>query len=82
MVTYFRYVRFYPEGGCITVLTTSEPREVVHHVGWGSGLKGVSDGVWRMSESGEVRIRVSGPRGYSFVKDLQVVFSDDGTDVD
>jgi F-box protein 9 len=73
VVTYFRYVRFYPEGGCITVLTTLEPREVVHSVGWGTALKGTSDGVWRMSESGEVRVRVSGPRKYTFVKDLQVV---------
>ena len=73
MVTYFRYVRFFPEGGCITVLTTLEPREVVHAVTWGTALKGVSDGVWRMSETGEVRIRVSGPRRYTFVKDLQVL---------
>lgn len=57
------------------MLTTLEPREVVHAVGWGTALKGVSDGVWRMSETGEVRIRVSGPRRYTFVKDLQVLNS-------
>lgn len=74
MVTYFRFVRFYPGGQCITVLTTLEPREVVHSISWGSiqGIKGVSDGVWKMSESGEVEIQVTGPRGYIFIKDVQV----------
>lgn len=75
MVTYFRFVRFYPSGQCITVLTTSEPREVVHSISWSAiaGVKGVSDGVWKMSETGEVEIQVTGPRGYVFIKDLQVI---------
>ena len=74
MVTYFRFIRFYPEGRCITVLTTLEPKDVVHHVTWtGSrGLKGVSHGVWRMSESGAVFVEAKGPREYLFTKDLQV----------
>ena len=74
MVTYFRFVRFYPSGQCITVLTTSEPRDVVHSISWSAmaGVKGVSDGVWKMSETGEVEIQVTGPRGYLFIKDLQV----------
>jgi F-box protein 9 len=75
MVTYFRFVRFYPDGTCITVLTTLEPKEVVHSVSWtGSvGLKGVSEGIWRMSETGRVMIEVRGPRDYTFIKDLQVL---------
>jgi F-box protein 9 len=75
MVTYFRFVRFFEDGGVITVLTTVEPRDVVHGIsreGQG-GLKGVSDGVWRMSETGGVVVEVRGPRGYMFIKDLQVV---------
>src|SRR5271170_6607511 len=34
MVTYFRFIRFFPEGRCITVLTTLEPKDVVHSVSW------------------------------------------------
>jgi F-box protein 9 len=73
-VTYFRFIRFYPDGTCITVLTTVEPRDVVYSVSWigMAGLKGVSEGIWRMTESGAVSIEVSGPRGYTFIKDLQV----------
>lgn len=74
MVTYFRFVRFFADGNCITVLTTLEPREVVHSVSRAGsvGLKGVSYGVWRMSESGAVNVEVRGPRRYTFIKDLQV----------
>lgn len=75
MVTYFRFIRFYENGGCITVLTTLEPKDVVHSVNWesvGGGMKGVSDGFWRMSETGAVSVEVKGPRGYLFTKDLQV----------
>ena len=74
MVTYFRFIRFYPEGRCITVLTTLEPKDVVHSITWTGSweLKGVSDGVWRMSESGAVFVEVKGPKGYLFTKDLQV----------
>jgi F-box protein 9 len=75
MVTYFRFVRFYSSGRCITVLTTLEPRDVVHSISWtgvAAGVKGVSEGVWKMSDSGEVEIQVTGPRGYIFIKDLQV----------
>jgi F-box protein 9 len=80
MVTYFRFVRFYPDGTCITVLTTVEPREVVHSVSWIgiAGLKGVSEGIWRMTESGAVSVEVTGPRGYTFIKDLQVRSNMDG----
>lgn len=32
IVTYYRYLRFYRDGTAISLLTTSEPGEVVHHV--------------------------------------------------
>lgn len=32
VVTYFRYLRFFRDGSCISLLTTSEPAEVVHHL--------------------------------------------------
>ena len=75
MVTYFRFIRIYPDRSCITVLTTAEPREVVHKVSWSgtqAGLKGASEGVWRMTESGGVSLEVSGPKGYTFCLELQI----------
>jgi F-box protein 9 len=76
MVTYFRFIRFFKSGKCITVLTTSEPKEVVHSIDWETlgtvGLKEGSDGNWRMSETGAVSVEFKGPRGYVFTKDLQV----------
>lgn len=32
IVTYFRYLRFFRDGTCISLLTTSEPIDVVHHI--------------------------------------------------
>ena len=32
IVTYFRYLRFYRDGTCISLLTTSEPADVVHYL--------------------------------------------------
>lgn len=32
IVTYYRYLRFFRDGSCVSLLTTSEPIEVVHHL--------------------------------------------------
>lgn len=32
IVTYYRYLRFFRDGTCISLLTTNEPTEVVHHL--------------------------------------------------
>ncbi|EHY58128.1 hypothetical protein HRR83_005010 [Exophiala dermatitidis] len=32
IVTYYRYLRFFRDGTCISLLTTNEPIEVVHHL--------------------------------------------------
>ncbi|KAF2208447.1 hypothetical protein CERZMDRAFT_49319 [Cercospora zeae-maydis SCOH1-5] len=32
VVTYFRYLRFLRDGSCISLLTTAEPADVVHHL--------------------------------------------------
>lgn len=32
IVTYYRYLRFFRDGSCISLLTTSGPSEVVHHL--------------------------------------------------
>ena len=77
MVMYFRFLRFYPDGNVICVLTSLEPKEVVHSVKWDAylGLKGVSLGIWRMSEVGGVTVEVRGIKGYTFFKELQVIYS-------
>ncbi|KAF8424891.1 hypothetical protein EV426DRAFT_532390 [Tirmania nivea] len=32
IVTYYRYLRFYPDGTCLSLLTTHEPPDVVYHL--------------------------------------------------
>ena len=32
IVTYYRYLRFFRDGSCISLLTTTEPADVVHHL--------------------------------------------------
>ncbi|MCJ1395037.1 hypothetical protein MMC18_007918 [Xylographa bjoerkii] len=32
IVTYYRYLRFFRDGSCISLLTTAEPADVVHHL--------------------------------------------------
>ena len=32
IVTYYRYLRFFRDGICVSLLTTAEPAEVVHHL--------------------------------------------------
>jgi len=34
VVTYFRFLRFYKDGTCLSCLTTNEPKEVVHDLRW------------------------------------------------
>jgi len=73
-VTYFRFLRFFRDGRVLSVLTTLEPREVVYSVSWAAapGLKGVSEGTWSMTDTGQVSVKVTGPREYTFVMELQV----------
>lgn len=32
VVTYYRYLRFFRDGSCVSLLTTTEPTDVVHHL--------------------------------------------------
>lgn len=34
IVTYYRYLRFYPDGSLISLLSTTEPVDVVPHISW------------------------------------------------
>ncbi|KAG0637625.1 hypothetical protein HOY80DRAFT_971873 [Tuber brumale] len=76
IVTYYRYLRFYPNGTVLSLLSTCEPAEVVHgfnkmsltpaHLG---GLpvsstswgKYVSKGRWRMDKDGQLDVETEAP---------------------
>lgn len=45
IVTYFRYLRFFRDGTCISLLTTSEPIDVVHHISWENMSLDSSNGI-------------------------------------
>lgn len=66
IVTYFRYLRFFRDGSCISLLTTTEPIDVVHHLtkenmrSYASGsllpnsvMKDALRGRWRLSGPGD-----------------------------
>ncbi|KAE8151167.1 hypothetical protein BDV25DRAFT_153160, partial [Aspergillus avenaceus] len=38
IVTYYRYLRFYPDGTVISLLTTVQPLDIVPHVSWENAL--------------------------------------------
>lgn len=46
----------------------------MHEVNWAGAarLQGASDGVWSMSEAGAVSVEVGGPRGHTFIEELQI----------
>ncbi|CUS12622.1 unnamed protein product [Tuber aestivum] len=76
IVTYYRYLRFYPNGTVLSLLTTCEPAEVVHGfnkiplipahlgglpVGAVSWGKYVSKGRWRMDKDGQLDVETEAP---------------------
>ena len=79
LVTYFRYARFYSDGRCLTLLTSSEPKDVVHQVRLDSKLKGLQPGTWAMDPTdGTVCIDTRGPADYLFFITLQCKSSSRG----
>ncbi|RHZ84035.1 hypothetical protein Glove_86g126 [Diversispora epigaea] len=50
LVTYFRYLRFYPDGTCISLLTTSEPKLLVKNFSYEYKSKGFMKGEWSFDE--------------------------------
>jgi len=76
IVTYYRYLRFYPNGTVLSLLSTCEPSEVVHGfnrisltpahqgglpVGAMSWGKYVSEGRWRMDKDGQLDVETKAP---------------------
>lgn len=47
-VTYFRYLRFSPNGTCLSLLTTEAPPSVVRRLDGGLRMKGLAKGMWRL----------------------------------
>jgi F-box protein 9 len=76
IVTYYRYLRFYPNGTVLSLLSTCQPAEVVHGfnkmsltpahlgglpVGAMSWGKYVSKGRWRMDKNGQLDVETEAP---------------------
>lgn len=78
LVTYFRFLRFYPSGTSLSLLTTSPPADVVHQIHLGSKLKGIQIGRWSMTRAGKLSIEATGPASYLFFMSLQVKSSSRG----
>lgn len=78
LVTYFRFLRFYPDGTSLSLLTTSPPADVVHQINLGSKLKDIQIGKWSMTRSGKLSIEATGPASYLFFMSLQVKSSSRG----
>jgi F-box protein 9 len=72
LVTYFRFIRFYPDGCCLCLLTPTEPADVVHQIHKSSKLKGLQRGRWQINAAGEVSIEASGPASYIFFMELKI----------
>ena len=51
LVTYYRYLRFYPDGNLISLLTSDEPTKVLKQLKEGSRLTGILEGTYRLKEN-------------------------------
>ncbi|KAK9365175.1 hypothetical protein V1509DRAFT_634011 [Lipomyces kononenkoae] len=79
IVTYYRYVRFFDDGTCMTHLTTKEPIEVVPEFHRHLMKRGIFKGTWRMSIDGRVRIESQSPVAkYLFLQKLDIKSSGRG----
>ncbi|KAK9241444.1 hypothetical protein V1525DRAFT_393169 [Lipomyces kononenkoae] len=79
IVTYYRYVRFFDDGTCMTHLTTKEPVEVVPEFHRHLMKRGMFKGTWRMLIDGRVRIESQAPVAkYLFLQELDIKSSGRG----
>ena len=81
VVTYYRYLRFYRDGTCISLLTTTEPSDVVpflnaEHLGTASSalpvfvMKHALRGRWRLSPPAQLGIDGDEPEGNLYVETM------------
>lgn len=78
LVTYFRFLRFYNDGKCLSLLTTTEPKDIVHDIHRNARIKGLYTGSWSITNEGQVSIEVKGPANYLFFMELFVKSSSRG----
>ncbi|KAK7206820.1 hypothetical protein BZA70DRAFT_115435 [Myxozyma melibiosi] len=79
IITYYRYLRFYDDGTCITHLTSREPIEVVSEFHRHLMRRGMYRGTWVMSMDGRIRIESQAPVAkYLFLQELEIKSSGRG----
>lgn len=80
IITYYRYLRFFPDGTVLSLLTTHEPADVVYSFSKSSTdsaswAKYLSRGRWRLDRDGRVEVETIPPAGmerYLFRMQLRV----------
>lgn len=73
MVTYYRYIRFYPDGTCLTLLSNTAPAEIVPVFFPWSSKPRLSRGTWKMTLDGHLSIESEAPVAkYKFKLELQI----------
>lgn len=77
MITYYRYIRFYPDGSCLKLLTVEEPQHIVSKFSknWReNGLQQkICHGWWNLTPDGQVSIDSEGSVDrYRFIENLQI----------
>ncbi|KAG9284662.1 hypothetical protein G9A89_004704 [Geosiphon pyriformis] len=56
LVTYYRYIRFYPDGTCIKLLSSVEPKIIVKAFGFEYKSKDLLVGIWNLDENSQVSV--------------------------
>ncbi|SCU86128.1 LANO_0C06832g1_1 [Lachancea nothofagi CBS 11611] len=74
MITYYRYLRFYPDGTCLRLVTTDEPSVVVRHFSRHRRVKDAELCHWTCSIDDDFSILTVKRRNekYEFVETLQI----------
>jgi len=73
LITYFRYCRLYPDGTCLNLLTTDEPKKVVKQISRPvTTIKGLIQGSWRISDTGRIRMESRTNQRHIFYLELQL----------
>lgn len=74
MITYYRYFRFYPDGRCLRLVTTSEPSQIINHYNDKNPPSGSDICQWSISlddNLGHLNVRRSSEK-YSFIEEFRI----------
>ncbi|ORX66786.1 hypothetical protein DL89DRAFT_295163 [Linderina pennispora] len=73
LVTYYRYLRFFRDGTCLKLLSTTEPAKIVRSIFWATRERRVQRGVWRLDGRDVVAYTQDKERdGLTFCLELEV----------